>query len=181
MRYHNITKADMLNGEGLRVVLWVSGCSHHCPGCQNAVTWDPEDGLEFDDAAKEEIFAELKQDWCSGITFSGGDPLFCSNRKDISKLVLEVKKKYPDKTIWLYTGYCWTELLKLSKEDKDIDTILKNIDVLLDGRFVLKLASEKIHYVGSSNQRIIDVKESIKKNKEILYIDNDKVLEGVEV
>ena len=87
MRYHNITKADMLNGEGLRVVLWVSGCSHHCPGCQNAVTWDPEDGLEFDDAAKEEIFAELKQDWCSGITFSGGDPLFCSNRKDIRVVI----------------------------------------------------------------------------------------------
>lgn len=181
MRYHNITKADMLNGEGLRVVLWVSGCSHHCPGCQNPITWDANDGLEFDDNAKKEIFQELEHDWCSGLTLSGGDPLFCSNRKDISKLVLEVKKKYPDKTIWLYTGYCWNELLKLSKEDKDIDTILKNIDVLLDGRFVLKLASEKIHYVGSSNQRIIDVKESIKKSKEILYIDNDKVLEGVEV
>ncbi len=180
MRYHNITKADMLNGEGLRVVLWVSGCSHHCPGCQNPVTWDASDGLEFDLSAKEEIFHELDQDWCSGITLSGGDPLFCGNRSAIRDLVLEIRDKYPTKSIWLYTGYTWSELLKISKEDKDLDDILNNIDVLLDGRFVLKLASEKIHYVGSSNQHIIDVKKSLNQKKEILYIDNDKILEGVE-
>ena len=140
MRYHNITKADMLNGEGLRVVLWVSGCSHHCHACQNAVTWDHEDGLVFDDAAKKEIFDELEKDWCSGITLSGGDPLFCSNREDICKLVLEIRDKFPDKTIWLYTGY----------------------------------------NVGSSNQCIIDVPRSLEKHKKILYIDNQKVLEGEE-
>ena len=180
MRYHNITKADMLNGEGLRVVLWVSGCSHHCHACQNAMTWNPNDGLVFDEAAKEEIFAELKQDWCSGITFSGGDPLFLENRREIAELVSEIREKFPDKTIWLYTGYRYDELLKERDNDKDLDTILHHIDVLLDGKFVLKLASEKIHYVGSSNQEIIDVPKSLKKNKKVLYIDNSRILEGVE-
>ena len=180
MRYHNITKADMLNGEGLRVVLWVSGCSHHCHACQNAMTWDPNDGLVFDEDAKKEIFDELEKDWCSGITLSGGDPLFFGNREEISKLVKEIREKFKDKTIWLYTGYTWEELLEQKKTDKFLDTILNNIDVLLDGRFVLKLASEKIHYVGSSNQCVIDVKKSLKKNKKVLYIDNSKILGGVE-
>ena len=111
MRYHNITKADMLNGEGLRVVLWVSGCSHHCHACQNAFTWDPFDGLEFDESAKKELFDELEKPWCSGITFSGGDPLFYGNREEIRKLVVEIFQKFPEKTIWLYTGYTWEELL----------------------------------------------------------------------
>ena len=181
MRYHNITKADMLNGEGLRVVLWVSGCSHHCMACQNAITWDKLDGLVFDDAAKTEIFQELKQDWCSGITLSGGDPLFKDNRKDIAKLVVEIRKKFPNKTIWCYTGYTWEELLEEKKEDKNLEIILNNINVLLDGKFVLKLALEKLHYVGSSNQCIIDVKNSLVKNKKILYIDNSKIIKGEEV
>ena len=88
MRYHNITKDDMLNGEGLRVVLWVSGCSHHCEGCHNAVTWNPEGGLVFDAAAEEELFSLLSRDYISGITFSGGDPLYTGNREEISALPL---------------------------------------------------------------------------------------------
>ena len=163
MRYHNITKADMLNGEGLRVVLWVSGCSHHCHACQNAITWDPNDGLVFDLDAKKEIFNELEKEWCSGITLSGGDPLFLGNRCEISKLVKEIREKFKDKTIWLYTGYTFEELLEQMKIDKNLDIILNNIDVLLDGRFVLRLASEKIHYVGSSNQCIIDVEQSLRE------------------
>ncbi len=181
MRYHNITKADMLNGEGLRVVLWTSGCSHHCAACQNPITWDKNDGLVFDEAAKEEIFCELKKDWCSGITLSGGDPLFKENRKDIRKLVTEIRDEFPDKTIWCYTGYTWEELLKEMDDDEDLATILNNIDVLLDGKFVLKLALEKLHYVGSSNQCIIDVKKSLAKKKKILYIDNSKIIKGEKV
>lgn len=178
MRYHNITKADMLNGEGLRVVLWTSGCSHHCQACQNVITWNPDDGLLFDDEAREEIFAELEHDWCSGLTLSGGDPLFIPNREEIGKLVVEVKRRFPDKTIWCYTGYTWEELLEQSASDEALNTILENIDVLLDGKFVFRLALEKLHYVGSSNQNIIDVKKSLEKNKKILYIDNQKILEG---
>lgn len=177
MRYHNITKADMLNGEGLRVVLWVSGCSHKCLGCQNSFTWNADEGLEFDDSAREEIFRELEKDWCSGITLSGGDPLFCGNRKCISNLVKDIKKNFPNKTIWLYTGYTWNELLQQKVKDKYLDTILNSIDVLLDGRFVLELASVKIHYVGSSNQCIIDVPKSFSERRKVLYIDNREVLD----
>ena len=85
MQYHNITKDDMLNGDGLRVVLWVAGCGHACPGCHNPITWDAEGGLLFDQAAKAELFTELGKDYISGITFSGGDPLFPGNREEISK------------------------------------------------------------------------------------------------
>ncbi len=178
MRYHNITKADMLNGEGLRVVLWLSGCSHHCHACQNPITWNPDDGLVFDEKAKKEIFDELEKDWCSGITFSGGDPLYIKNRGEVSSLILEIKKKFPNKNIWCYTGYTWEELMEQVKEDKVLEIILNNIDVLLEGKFILGLALEKLHYVGSSNQRIIDVKRSLLDKKINLYIDNSKVLEG---
>ncbi len=173
MRYHNITKADMLNGEGLRVVLWTSGCSHHCHACQNAITWNPDDGLLFDEKAKEEIWEELKKDWCSGLTLSGGDPLFLGNRRDIATLVTEVKKRFPDKTIWCYTGYTWEEIMEQKKNDSDLDKILTSLDVLLDGKFILHQALETLHYVGSSNQCIIDVQKSLNKKRKILYIDNE--------
>lgn len=110
MNYHNITKDDMKNGDGLRVVLWLAGCEHHCPGCQNPITWDPDDGLEFDDTAKKEIFDQLDKDYISGITFSGGDPLHPANVNGVLELIEEIKQKYPDKTIWLYTGYTWEQL-----------------------------------------------------------------------
>lgn len=178
MRYHNITKADMLNGEGLRVVLWTSGCSHHCHACQNAVTWNAEDGLLFDEAAREELFTELSMDWCSGLTLSGGDPLFITNRTDILALIKEVKEKFPNKTIWCYTGYTWEALLEQAKEDRILNEILTYLDVLLDGKFELRLALEKLQYVGSSNQCIIDVAQSLKQKSKILYIDNQEIIEG---
>lgn len=178
MRYHNITKADMLNGDGLRVVLWLAGCSHHCQACQNPITWDANDGLIFDEEAKREVFAELEKSWCSGLTLSGGDPLYVGNREEVSLLVSEVKSKFLDKNIWCYTGYTWEELMKQVKDDENLKIILNNVDVLLDGRFVLSLALEKLHYVGSSNQRIIDVRSSLDTGNIDLYIDNNKLLEG---
>lgn len=168
----------MLNGDGLRVVLWLAGCSHHCQACQNPITWDANDGLIFDEEAKREVFAELEKSWCSGLTLSGGDPLYVGNRKDVSLLVSEIKSKFPDKNIWCYTGYTWEELMKQVKDDENLKIILNNVDVLLDGRFVLSLALEKLHYVGSSNQRIIDVRSSLDTGNIDLYIDNNKLLEG---
>lgn len=97
MRYHNITKDDMLNGDGLRVVLWVAGCGHHCKGCQNPITWDPNGGIPFDDAAKAEIFEQLDKDYISGITFSGGDPLYEANRADVTALAKEIKERISEK------------------------------------------------------------------------------------
>ena len=125
MQYHNITKDDMLNGDGLRVVLWVAGCGHACPGCHNPITWDAEGGLLFDQAAKAELFTELGKDYISGITFSGGDPLFPGNREEISELCHEIRQKFPDKTIWLYTGYRWEEIKWLPFLDQ-IDVLNKS-------------------------------------------------------
>ena len=94
MQYHNITKDDMLNGDGLRVVLWVAGCGHACPGCHNPITWDENGGLPFDEAAKEEIFTELAKDYVSGVTFSGGDPLYPANREQVGALAREAHARF---------------------------------------------------------------------------------------
>ena len=165
MRYHNITKDDMLNGDGLRVVLWVSGCSHCCEGCQNPVTWDSEGGLPFDAAAKQEVFDELAKDYISGITFSGGDPLFFKNRPDVAELIAEIRETFPDKTIWPYTGYEWETIRDLP--------MMKQIDVVIDGPFVLSLLDNQLKWRGSSNQRVIDVQKSLQReDKEaVLYCD----------
>ncbi|MDY3617970.1 anaerobic ribonucleoside-triphosphate reductase activating protein [Agathobaculum sp.] len=152
MRYHNITKNDMLNGEGLRAVLWVSGCSHACPGCHNPITWDEQGGIPFDQAAKDELFAELNKDYLSGVTFSGGDPLYPANRDEITALCREIKNSYPDKTIWLYTGYTWNEVCGLP--------VVEWLDVLVDGRFVQAIADPQLHWRGSENQRVIDVRRT---------------------
>ncbi len=161
MRYHNITKDDMLNGDGLRTVLWLSGCEHRCPGCHNPVTWDIDGGLEFDAAAKEELFTYLSFAYISGITFSGGDPLHHKNRKEVGELILEIRNKFPEKTIWLYTGYEYEEV-------KDLE-FLGEIDVIVDGLFVEKLKDSKLKWKGSSNQRVIDVKRTIKNGKIVLH------------
>lgn len=161
MRYHNITKDDMLNGAGLRVVLWLAGCGHACPGCHNAVTWDAGGGIEFDNNAKNEIFDELGRDYISGLTLSGGDPLFPASREAVGWLVKEVKEKFPDKTIWLYTGYSWEDI-------SDIDFI-GQIDVLVDGRFEKELADINYHWAGSSNQRVIDVGKTLETGSVVIY------------
>lgn len=163
MNYHNITKDDMLNGDGLRVVLWVSGCSHGCKGCHNQVTWDPADGLPFDEDAKQEIFEELKKSYISGITLSGGDPLFPGNRSTIGELITEIKNKFPEKTVWLYTGFTWEEVMEMNLP------FLPLIDILVDGRFVESLKDNKLHWKGSSNQRVIDVQASLKLHRIVLY------------
>ena len=158
MRYHNITKDDMLNGDGLRVVLWVSGCSH-C--CQNPITWDPQSGLVFDEAAKEELFEQLGKSYISGITFSGGDPLYFQNVPEVTALAKEIKEKYPAKTIWLYTGYLWEEL-----QGKEI---LRYLDVLVDGRFDTEKKDIALKWKGSSNQRVIDVQKSLEEGSVVLH------------
>lgn len=160
MRYHNITKDDMLNGEGLRVVLWVAGCSHNCPECHNPVTWDIRGGLPFDEAAKEELFAELKKDYISGVTLSGGDPLHPRNREGIGALAEEIRRRFPDKTIWLYTGYTWEQICELP--------LLRNVDVVVDGEFIVALKDNNLHWKGSSNQRVIDVQPSLMTGQAVL-------------
>ncbi len=161
MNYHDITKEDMLNGDGIRVVLWVSGCEHKCKNCQNPITWDKNDGLPFDKNAEDELFEALSKSFIDGITFSGGDPLAPYNRAEISRLIKKCAKEYPNKTIWLYTGYLYEEI-------KDIEGI-ELVDVLCDGEFVENLKDNNLQWVGSSNQRVINIKRTIQKGEIVLH------------
>lgn len=161
MRYHNITKDDMLNGDGLRVVLWTAGCSHHCDECQNPVTWNPDNGLIFGEKEKNELFNELGKSYVSGITFSGGDPLHCANEAAVLDLAKEIREQFPNKTIWLYTGYLWDYVRNRE--------IARYIDVLVDGPYVKQLRDTQLHWRGSANQRVIDVQESLKNGKLVLH------------
>lgn len=161
MNYHNITKDDMLNGDGLRVVLWVSGCTHQCPECQNPITWDLAGGLPFDEDAENELFDALKPAYVSGITFSGGDPLHPFNQGEITRLAKKFKELEPEKTAWLYTGFSWENI-------KDLD-IMKYIDVLVDGEFMADLKDNNLHWKGSANQRVIDVQKSLERDEIVLH------------
>lgn len=161
MNYHNITKDDMLNGDGLRVVLWVSGCTHQCPECQNPITWDLAGGLPFDEEAENELFDALKPAYVSGITFSGGDPLHPFNQGEITRLAKKFKELEPEKTAWLYTGFSWENI-------KDLD-VMKYIDVLVDGEFMADLKDNNLHWIGSANQRVIDVQKSLERDEIVLH------------
>jgi len=163
MNYHNITKDDMLNGDGLRVVLWVSGCNHHCKNCQNPQTWNKDSGIPFDLDTIFEICNQLDKSYISGITFSGGDPLFPDNREIVCTISALIKDCYPTKTQWLYTGYKWEEI-------KDLP-IMKYLDVVIDGQYEDDKRDIALKWRGSSNQRVIDVQESLKQNKVVLWCD----------
>lgn len=143
----------MRNGDGLRVVLWVAGCNHCCKECHNPVTWDPAGGLPFDEEAKNEIFEQLDKDYVSGITLSGGDPLYPGNRLDVRSLCAEIREKYPDKTIWLYTGDSWENIKN--------DPVMEYVDVVVDGEFHPEEKDIKLLWKGSKNQRVIDVRKTL--------------------
>jgi anaerobic ribonucleoside-triphosphate reductase activating protein len=171
MNYHKISYDDQLNGEGLRAVLFVSGCGHHCKGCQNPQTWSPTSGKIFDYDALLELLNYLNNDYASGVTFSGGDPLNPVNLPQISILTSLLKSLYPSKTIWIYTGYTFDELMviisnytggELYPDATYLRTILKNTDVLVDGKFEQSKFDNNYKWAGSTNQRIIDVQETLK-------------------
>lgn len=179
MNYLKIDREDVCNGDGLRVVLWLSGCSHHCYNCQNPQTWNPDNGIPFDEDAKQEIFEELSKDYISGITLSGGDPLYQENVSQVLSLIKEIKEKFPDKTVWLYTGYTYEQTMwpvitndfnperdKLISEKRKI---LQLCDVLVDGEYIDEQRDITLKWRGSANQRVIDVQKSIKNKKIYLY------------
>lgn len=169
MNYHNITKDDMNNGDGLRVVLWVAGCEHHCPECQNQQTWDYNSGILFDEKALLELRKELNKDYVSGITLSGGDPLAPKNRDMIFSIIQWVRGSFPDKTIWLYTGYKYEQIC--FEGNYVACCILKNIDVLVDGRYMKDKIDINLKWRGSSNQRVLDMKKTLETGKEVLWCD----------
>lgn len=166
MNYHNISKCDCANGDGIRVVLWVSGCLHQCKNCHNQQTWDENSGIPFDGEAIAEIFECLRQEEYNGLTLSGGDPFHPNNRRELFFLAKSIKESFPNKTIWLYTGFTWEQLMEFTPYDREI---LDYVDVLIDGRYVEELSKPSPMWKGSTNQRVIDVQKSIKENKVILY------------
>lgn len=179
MNYHNITYPDQNNGDGLRIVLWVAGCEHHCANCQNQQTWNPQSGIPFDENAMNEIGNELKKDYISGITFSGGDPLHPKNVQNVLKIVYEIRVSYPTKNIWLYTGYTWEEIMRpIITGDLNLERIVtlktrkelvSKCDVLIDGRYIDELRDVSLHWRGSSNQRVINVQETLKQKQIVLW------------
>ena len=170
---HDITHDDMLNGDGLRVVMWVSGCIHHCKECQNPKTWDENIGIPLDDWTEAEFWKWLAKPWTKGATFSGGDPLHPANREIIGKIIEKIKRDYPTKDIWVYTGYTLTDDFLLEDIDKNTFKLdyLDKIDILVDGRFECDTrrkdidSNKKVLWRGSSNQRVIDIKKSLDSKK----------------
>lgn len=181
MNYLKIEHEDVCNGTGLRVVLWLSGCSHHCYNCQNPQTWNPDSGIPFDESAKQEIFNELSKDYISGITFSGGDPLYEQNLDEVLKLVKEIRISFPTKTIWLYTGFTWNQIMHPivtddinPERDKILEKrkkIISSCNILIDGEYIDEQKDLTLRWRGSKNQNVIDVKQSLAQNKMVLYCD----------
>ena len=153
MNYASIVRADIANGEGFRVSLFVSGCLRKCPGCFNQQAQDPTFGNQFDETAKAKIFSELENEWCKGLSVLGGEPMskLSDNRKQVIALCKEVKEKFPDKDIWVWSGYTMEEL----KDNPETVDLFKYIDVLVDGPFILEKKDLSVPFRGSSNQRIL--------------------------
>lgn len=198
MNYLKIDKEDVCNGEGLRAVLWLSGCSHRCKGCQNPQTWDADSGIPFNKLAKEELFRELDKDYISGLTLTGGDPLFESNLDGVLDLVTEVNERYnttqdtneirlssPQKTIWLYTGFTWKDIMDyeipfdnvMATRNNNIlydrqmwkrKNIIYQCDVLVDGKYIESDRDISLKWRGSSNQNVISIKDSFTNEKIVL-------------
>jgi anaerobic ribonucleoside-triphosphate reductase activating protein len=168
LNYAAIKTCDVANGTGVRVVLFVSGCSHHCEGCHNPETWDPQYGQPFTETEQDRIYCQLKKPFISGITISGGDPLYRENLSDIYKLVSDIRCKFPDKNIWCYTGYTFEQIFKADDEDNKVrQQIIKLCDVLVDGPFILKERNITLKWKGSPNQRVINIPSTLSNNCQI--------------
>ncbi len=160
MHYGELKKCDIANGIGVRVTLFVSGCTNHCPDCFQPQTWDFDYGKVFTDETKAEIFAELDKSYVNGLTVLGGEPFEPRNQRELLPLLGEVRERYPDKTVWCFTGFrLEDELLREGSYPRCevTDGMLACIDVLVDGRFVKELKDISLQFRGSRNQRVIDM------------------------
>ena len=158
--YAKINKYDIANGPGVRISVFLSGCEHYCKGCFNSEAWDFNYGKPFTDETIQEIVNAMKPDYIKGITILGGEPMHPRNIETLYQIVSSIKNKYPKKTIWVYTGYTLEDLLDM--DDIYVSSCLVYIDVLVDGRFMEELKDLTLRFKGSSNQRIIDVQETMK-------------------
>lgn len=161
MRYHNITTDDMLNGDGLRTVLWVAGCEHRCRGCHNPITWDVDGGVPFDEAAEPGAFREALRGLHKRNNVQRRRPAPQAQPRRDNQACEESSRDSAGKTIWLYTGYSWEDISDLE--------IIPLLDVLVDGKYVEAVRDPKLHWKGSSNQRVIDVQETLRLGKVVLF------------
>lgn len=162
MQYHKIRKMDIANGPGIRVSIFMQGCAFNCPGCFNPETHSFDGGKEFNNATIDKILELSNYNYIKGLSILGGEPLHKKNIDGTTELAKIYKEKFPDKTIWLWSGFLYEDYI-YNKE------ILNYIDVLVDGQFKMDLSNPNLKWRGSSNQRVIDVKKSIKNKKVVLY------------
>ena len=178
MNYSTIKNCDIANGYGVRVSIFVSGCTNHCKECFQPETWNFDYGVPFDQSTIDNILKLMSESYIEGLTILGGEPMEPLNQSEVLHLIREVKKKYPEKSIWIYSGFTYEDITNPYKYPyvKDIlYEILKNIDVLVDGRFVRELHDPSLKFRGSSNQRIIDIKRTLSLGRvvEIDYKDRE--------
>ncbi len=171
MNYGEIKKNDIANGEGIRVSLFVSGCTHHCKGCFNAETWNFDFGEPFTRDTEDYIIELLKPSFVDGLTLLGGEPFEPQNQRALVPFVKRVKELYPEKDIWCFSGYLFDkELLEESRARCEVtDELLQNIDILVDGEFIEEKKNISLRFRGSENQRVIDVKKSLETKSIVLW------------
>ena len=170
MRYGTVKKADIANGLGVRVSLFVSGCRHHCKGCFQPETWDFNYGEHYTDEVQEDILSEFEKPYYQGLTVLGGEPMEPENQPYVLSLLKEFKKRFPEKDVWIYSGYTFEDDILAGKlGDKDItNELISYVDVLVDGEFVQSERDITLKFRGSRNQRLIDVKKSLAEGKTVL-------------
>lgn len=169
MNFAAIKKHDVANGPGVRVSLFVSGCEHYCKGCFNSEAWDFSYGSVFDENAESEIFAALGKPYIKGFSLLGGEPFHPKNRPALALLLEKIKKTFPEKDVWCYTGYDLETELLFGKNDGNARRMLENIDILVDGRFVEEKKNLSLRFRGSENQRIIKLPETLATGKIVLW------------
>lgn len=170
MNYANIKKLDVANGTGIRTTLFVSGCTHFCKNCFNEEAWSFNYGNEYTKEVEDEVIKALGNPVVRGLTLLGGEPMHPKNQKEVSKLIKRAKEEYPEKDIWVFTGFNFEKdiLSKMYKFIPETRDIIDNIDVMVDGKYMDEIRNIKQYFRGSENQRIIDVKKSLEKNKVVL-------------
>ena len=173
MNYATIKNCDIANGPGVRVSLFVSGCTHRCPGCFNEVAWDFDYGQPFTEETIQTILQMLRPSYIKGLTLLGGEPFDPRNQEDVVKLLRRIREELPEKSIWAFSGYLF-ERDMLSGKIGDVSEYLSYLDVLVDGPFVQSRKNLSLRFRGSENQRIIDVKASLMAGETILWDDNQK-------
>lgn len=175
MNYATIKWTDIANGEGVRISLFVSGCTRRCKDCFNAVAWDFSYGKPFDESVRESIYEGLKAEYIAGLSLLGGEPLEPENQRALLPFLKEVKKRFPEKSIWCYTGNVFDPATGLLKEqDKNTEVteeLISLFDVLVDGEFIEAQKNIRLKFRGSSNQRILDVKKSKISKSPVFYLD----------